>query len=43
MTEFYATLQKDSDIFAAYRQAVSKVRGITDNPAYWGAFILLGI
>ncbi|HKK20857.1 MAG TPA: CHAT domain-containing protein, partial [candidate division Zixibacteria bacterium] len=43
MTEFYAALQKDSDIFAAYRHAVSKVRGITDNPAYWGAFILLGI
>ncbi len=43
MTEFYAALQQDSDIFAAYRLAVRKARCVDDNPAHWGAFILLGI
>ncbi len=43
MTEFYSALHQNADIFDAYRHAVTKVRAISENPAYWGAFILLGI
>lgn len=42
MKEFYSVLYKSDNIFDAYYKAVDKLRGITDNPAFWGAFVLIG-
>ncbi|NOY88415.1 MAG: CHAT domain-containing protein [FCB group bacterium] len=43
MVEFYKNLSLENNIFTAYRKAVKQVCEITDNPALWGAFVLLGI
>ena len=42
MTEFYARLKKTNDVAASYRQAVNALEKLTDNPALWGSFVLLG-
>ncbi|MFZ5980583.1 MAG: CHAT domain-containing protein [Candidatus Zixiibacteriota bacterium] len=43
MIEFYRNLKKSDDVCASFDKAVDKLRSITDNPAFWGSFILLGI
>jgi CHAT domain-containing protein len=43
MDEFYRALAKEADIFAAYRQALEKIRKLNLNPAFWSPFVLLGI
>ncbi len=42
MSEFYDTLDSRSNPFDAYKQAVISLKTLTDHPAFWGAFILLG-
>ncbi len=42
MTEFYKVLGATKSIRKAFLRAVSKIRMLTDNPAHWGAFVLLG-
>ncbi|MHA1280341.1 MAG: CHAT domain-containing protein [Candidatus Helarchaeota archaeon] len=41
MNEFYNMLAKKQDIFIAYKNAADKVYEITENPAHWGAFVLI--
>ncbi len=42
MNRFYDSLKRKKSIFTAYLDAVNEIKGITDNPAFWGSFILLG-
>ncbi|MBD3218422.1 MAG: CHAT domain-containing protein [candidate division Zixibacteria bacterium] len=43
MDRFYDSLKRKKNIFSAYLDAVYQIKGITDNPAFWSSFILLGI
>ncbi len=43
MVEFYKSLKSEKDINKAYRSALNHTFEITDNPAFWGAFMLLGL
>ncbi|MBU0984936.1 MAG: DUF3856 domain-containing protein [candidate division Zixibacteria bacterium] len=43
MRDFYARLRKNSDVTDAYLWALNRLQERTDNPAHWGAFVLLGI
>ncbi len=43
MAEFYHAWHEEKDLFAAYDRAVEKVKALTNHPAFWGAYILLGI
>jgi len=43
MIEFYGTLAKVGNVYKAYQNAVDNIVDITDNPAFWGSFVLLGI
>ncbi|MEW5923994.1 MAG: CHAT domain-containing protein, partial [Candidatus Zixiibacteriota bacterium] len=43
MISFYKYLREHNDVFAAYREAVNATMAVVDNPAFWGAFILLGL
>ena len=43
MIEFYQALADVGDICKAYQKAVNRIAGITDNPAFWSSFVLLGI
>jgi CHAT domain-containing protein len=42
MTEFYGYLSASGSVKRSYSKAVEKIRRLTDNPAHWGAFVLLG-
>jgi len=43
MVTFYNELSISDDIKAAYKEAMTQASSLTDNPAFWGSFILLGI
>lgn len=43
MISFYKSLHEHNDVFTAYRDAVDATMTVVDNPAFWGAFILLGL
>jgi len=43
MTAFYRYLKKTNNVFASYEKAVNYIMDITDNPAFWSSFILLGV
>lgn len=43
MSRFYQTLREKDDIYLSFLAAVNEIMGLTDNPAYWSSFILLGI
>ncbi|MFH2037208.1 MAG: CHAT domain-containing tetratricopeptide repeat protein [Candidatus Zixiibacteriota bacterium] len=43
MACFYKSIAEKKDIYNSYITAVDEVKKITDNPAYWSAFILIGI
>ena len=43
MSGFYSALRSTDDVAQAYRAAVREIRELTDNPAFWGSFILLGM
>jgi CHAT domain-containing protein len=43
MSRFYDSLKRKKSIFDAYLDAAGEIKGITDNPAFWGSFILLGV
>ncbi|HDS00734.1 MAG TPA: CHAT domain-containing protein, partial [candidate division Zixibacteria bacterium] len=43
MGRFYDSLKHKQNIFSAYLDAVNEIKGITENPAFWSSFILLGI
>jgi hypothetical protein len=43
MIDFYKTLADVGDVYQAYLSAVKKIIGVTDNPAFWSSFVLLGI
>nr|MBN2276426.1 CHAT domain-containing protein [candidate division Zixibacteria bacterium] len=43
MIEFYKTLAKVGNVYSAYQNAVNRIIDITDNPAFWSSFVLLGI
>ncbi len=42
MREFYRNLRDSDDVPASYRHAVNEIEKATRNPAYWGAFVMLG-
>jgi CHAT domain-containing protein/predicted negative regulator of RcsB-dependent stress response len=42
MTEFYRRLKKTNDVAGSYIHAVNRLQEVTDNPAVWGSFVLLG-
>ncbi|MEW5924043.1 MAG: CHAT domain-containing protein [Candidatus Zixiibacteriota bacterium] len=42
MINFYETLADVGNVYQAYQSAVNHIIGITDNPAFWGSFVLLG-
>ena len=43
MMTFYGALADKKDIQAAYRTALQRMSDSTNNPAFWGAFVLLGV
>jgi CHAT domain-containing protein len=43
MTEFYGSLKNNASIAAAYGAALDKVSALSDNPALWAPYVLLGI
>jgi len=43
MIEFYRQLGNGTEVVDAYYKAVDHIAGITDNPAFWSAFALIGI
>ncbi|MBN2226961.1 MAG: CHAT domain-containing protein [candidate division Zixibacteria bacterium] len=43
MMTFYRALADKKDIQAAYRSALQRMSDSTNNPAFWGAFVLLGV
>jgi CHAT domain-containing protein len=43
MIHFYRHLAKTNDIGSAYKKATDITAKTTDNPAFWGSFIVLGI
>jgi CHAT domain-containing protein len=43
MAAFYRELRQTDDVATAYRTAVGEVRDLTNNPAFWGSFVLLGM
>lgn len=43
MVEFYQVLKETSDIAIAYQTAMNKALNTIDNPAFWSAFVLLGL
>ncbi|MCK5126964.1 MAG: CHAT domain-containing protein [candidate division Zixibacteria bacterium] len=43
MTEFYKALKRNKNIYFAYSKAVSEVRAVNPNPAFWSPFILIGL
>jgi len=42
MLNFYETLARGEDVYKAYQSAINQIIKITDNPAFWSSFILLG-
>lgn len=42
MINFYETLADVGNVYQAYQSAVNQIIGITDNPAFWSSFVLLG-
>lgn len=42
MREFYGKLRDSNDVLTSYRHALNEIERATRNPAYWGAFVLLG-
>ena len=43
MSDFYALLRKHKDIPTAFQKATTRIQRQDDNPALWGAFVLIGI
>jgi CHAT domain-containing protein len=43
MEKFYQSLSVEHEVGAAYEAAVKGVSAISDNPALWSTFVLLGI
>jgi tetratricopeptide (TPR) repeat protein len=43
MIDFYKTLADVGDVYLAYLNAVEKIITLSDNPAFWSSFVLLGI
>jgi CHAT domain-containing protein len=43
MSQFYKSLKEKNNIYLSFLDAVNEIKGLTDNPAYWSSFILLGI
>ena len=43
MAAFYRVLRETDNVATAYRAATGEVRDLTDNPAFWGSFVLLGM
>jgi hypothetical protein len=43
MIEFYKTLADVGNVYDAYQNAVNETIQVTDNPAFWSSFVLLGI
>jgi len=43
MMAFYRALAEKKDIQVAYRTALQKMSDSTNSPAFWGAFVLLGV
>ncbi len=43
MTGFYRTLFQTDDVVISFDRAVDELRKLTDNPALWGSFVLLGV
>ncbi|PKK84966.1 MAG: hypothetical protein CVT49_00040 [candidate division Zixibacteria bacterium HGW-Zixibacteria-1] len=42
MINFYETLADVGNVYQAYQSAVDQIIDITDNPAFWSSFVLLG-
>ncbi|MBN1213679.1 MAG: CHAT domain-containing protein [candidate division Zixibacteria bacterium] len=43
MIYFYQYLKHDGDISRSYNRAIDKLTEVTNNPAFWSSFILLGM
>jgi len=42
MINFYETLANVGNVYFAYQSAVNQIKTVTDNPAFWSSFVLLG-
>ena len=43
MEEFYSTLGVTGDVWLSHDAAVGRLADLTDNPAFWCSFVLLGM